>query len=121
MCVFRYLGPSELQPSVFEDDRGGGRHFSEILFDLDKNQMVVGARDTLYKLSLDKLVRLQKTEWTADPQSVSLCKAKGQSDADCHNFVKVLVSLQNRVFACATHAFKPKCSWRDIDDIGKVQ
>ena len=78
------------------------------------------ARDTLYKLSLDKLEQIQKTEWKADVQSVTLCKAKGQSEQDCHNFVKVLVSLQNRVFACATYAFNPKCSWRNMDDIGKV-
>ena len=83
-----------------------------ILIPLFPNQMVVGARDTLYKLSLDHLKQLQKTEWKASAESANLCTAKGQSEEDCHNYVKVLVSLQNRIFACATHAFDPKCSWR---------
>jgi len=116
---FRFVSHSELAPGleVFRDS--GVKHFSEILFDMSKNRMIVGARDTLYKLSLD-LRLLEKAEWKADLQSVTLCKAKGQSEEACHNFVKVLAALQNRLFVCATHAFDPKCSWRSLDDIGSV-
>ena len=35
--------------------------------------------------------------------------------AECHNFIKVLhVHTNNKVFTCGTHAFAPKCSWREV-------
>ena len=61
-------------------------------------------------------------EWSATAQTVGLCTAKGQSEDLCRNYVKVLLidDNANKVFACGTHAFSPKCSWREISQIGKV-
>ena len=33
---------------------------------------------------------------------------------------KVLVGHEDLVFACGTHAFSPKCSWREVQELGKV-
>ena len=27
---------------------------------------------------------------------------------------------RDRIFACGTHAFNPKCSWRNIQEIGRI-
>ena len=114
---YRHISRNELGLDSFSDP--GVKHFSELLFDLSKYQMIVGARDTIYKLSLD-MKQLEKANWEANIQSVTLCKAKGRSEDACHNFVKVLVSVQNRLFVCATHAYDPKCSWRNMEDINSV-
>ena len=44
----------------------------------------------------------------------------GQSEADCHNFIKILVSYRDKLFACGTNAFSPQCSWRDIEALKHV-
>ena len=61
-------------------------------------------------------------EWPATPQTIGLCTAKGQTEELCRNYVKILLLSSNaeQVFACGTHAFSPKCSWREIGEIGKV-
>ena len=98
----------------------GVGHFSEILFDVKRYQLIVGARDALFRLSMDGLKKLEKADWPASSQNIGLCTAKGQSEEMCRNYVKVLVSHQDQVFACGTHAFSPKCSWREPGEIGKV-
>ena len=79
-----------------------------------------GARDALYRLSLEGLTKLEKAEWPAKQDKISICTTKGQSEQDCRNFVKVLVSYQDQLLTCGTYAFSPKCSWRPIEAIRQV-
>ena len=74
----------------------------------------------MYRLSLDGLTKFEKAEWPAKHDKISSCTTKGQSEADCRNFIKVLVSSGNRLLACGTYAFSPKCSWRPIEAINDV-
>jgi semaphorin 5 len=74
----------------------------------------------MYRLSLEGLTKLEKATWPAKDSTIVLCTAKGQSEADCRNFVKILVSHKDRLFACGSNAFSPKCSWRDIESINHV-
>ena len=32
----------------------------------------------------------------------------------------LLFEIRDRVFACGTHAFNPKCSWRNIEEISRT-
>jgi len=52
--------------------------------------------------------------WPTDPEKISSCLEKGQSETDCRNYVKVLLPYNNQLFVCGTHAFSPKCSWREV-------
>ena len=117
---YRDVPYEALVPSMESFTETGVGHFSEILFDVRRYQLIVGARDALFRLSMDGLKKLEKAAWPASPQTVGLCTAKGQSEELCRNYIKVLVSYQDQVFACGTHAFSPKCSWREIGDIGRV-
>ena len=74
----------------------------------------------MYRLTLEGLTQLEKADWPAKEDKIVSCTTKGQSEADCHNFIKVLVSYRDKLFACGTHAFSPKCSWRDIEAINHV-
>ena len=81
---------------------------------------IAGARDAMYRLTLEGLTQLEKAEWPAKEDKIISCTTKGQSEADCHNFIKILVSDRNKLFACGTYAFSPKCSWRNIEAINHV-
>ena len=47
-------------------------------------------RDYLFRLSLDGLTLLEESSWPAAAEVVSLCQDKGQSEEDCHNYIRVL-------------------------------
>ena len=79
-----------------------------------------GARDTIYRLSLEGLSKLEKASWPAKDDKIISCSTKGQTEQNCRNFVKVLVSYRDQLLACGTYAFSPKCSWRPIESINQV-
>jgi hypothetical protein len=47
-------------------------------------------RDYLFRLSLDGLALLEESRWPAADEVVRLCQDKGQSEDDCHNYIRVL-------------------------------
>ncbi|XP_063231455.1 semaphorin-5A isoform X2 [Bacillus rossius redtenbacheri] len=94
--------------------------YSQLLFDTERDQVVVGARDALYRLSLRGLTLLEKASWPAPGDKAALCQVKGQSEASCHNYVKVLLTNGKRLFACGTNAFSPQCSWRELENVNNV-
>lgn len=104
----------------FSDFASGTKHFTELLFDPPRDQVVAGARDALFRLSLEGLKPLEKSEWPAKEAHIGECTNKGQSKEHCRNYIKVLVSHGEQLFACGTHAFRPKCSWREIESLGQV-
>ncbi|XP_026272666.1 semaphorin-5A [Frankliniella occidentalis] len=108
----------DLAADVFTDK--GSSSFSELLFDVGREQVVVGARDALYRLSLRGLARLEKAFWPPPPEKASLCQDKGQSEEACHNYVKVLVSNGKRLFTCGTNAYSPQCTWREMENVNHV-
>lgn len=69
--------------------------------------------DALYRLTFS-LKLYEKSTWEASEPIIDMCKTKGSSDADCHNYVMVLQSYGNQLYACGTHAFNPLCSWRQV-------
>lgn len=69
--------------------------------------------DALYRLTFS-LKLFEKSIWVASEPIIEMCKTKGASDADCHNYVMVLHSYGNQLYACGTHAFSPQCSWRQV-------
>ncbi|KAJ8941245.1 hypothetical protein NQ314_010443 [Rhamnusium bicolor] len=91
-----------------------------MLFDVSRNQVFIGARDGLYRLSLPKLRLLEYAEWQASQDKITSCVYKGQSEENCHNYIKILLTNGRQIFACGTNAFSPQCSWREIDHISNV-
>ncbi|GLH12202.1 Semaphorin-2A [Gryllus bimaculatus] len=102
-------------------NEAGVTSYSQLLFDVSRNQVFVGARDALYRLSLWNLKLLEKAYWPAPSNKTSLCLEKGQTEEDCHNYIKVLLTNGKYLFSCGTGAFSPECSWREMENINKVQ
>ncbi|EDV97528.1 GH16920 [Drosophila grimshawi] len=95
--------------------------YSELLYDVARKQVIVGARDTLYRMSFD-LEPLEQAKWEATPGNVLLCQQKGQSERWCRNYVRVLHSYgENQLYACGTNAFQPSCSWRQMENLNVTQ
>ncbi|KAM3962149.1 LOW QUALITY PROTEIN: semaphorin 5c [Aphomia sociella] len=115
---FRIINRQDLLLSnsdIFEDRTS--KSFSQLLFDVARDQVIVGARDAIYRLTLRGLRQLEKADWPADENKIRLCQAKGQTEEDCHNYIKVLLSYGHKLFVCGTNAFSPECSWREIESI----
>ncbi|XP_039283043.1 semaphorin-5B [Nilaparvata lugens] len=116
----RYISYEDLTLTAKRFSEPGVSHFSKILFDVSRDQLVVGARDSLYRLSLNSLQKLEKALWLAPAEKVKMCQVKGQSEMDCHNFIKVLLTNGRKLFTCGTNAFSPQCSWREMEDVSRV-
>lgn len=113
----RYISYQDLQPLVSRFSKESVTYYSQLLFDVARNQVLVGARDALFRLSLPALKLLEEAAWFAPDDKVSLCTDKGQSEKNCHNYVKVLLTDGKRVLTCGTNAFSPICSWRGVENI----
>ncbi|XP_046600130.1 semaphorin-5B isoform X1 [Neodiprion lecontei] len=116
---FRHIAYEDLADSnLFQ--MNGVTSFSQLLFDVARQQVFVGARDNLFRLTLSPLTVLEHAPWTAPPEKATVCQDKGQSADDCHNYIKVVLSNGKSLFACGTNAFSPQCTWREIENINSV-
>ncbi len=68
---------------------GSGGHYSRLVVDPARSQLVAGGRDAIVRLQLDGLRRLETAAWPATPESVDACLLKGQREDDCRNYIKV--------------------------------
>ncbi|XP_022240552.1 semaphorin-5A-like isoform X1 [Limulus polyphemus] len=117
---FRLIRYEDLVGSVDRFRPGGVTTFSQLLFDIPRYQLIVGARDSLYRLNLEELKQLEEVHLPSSETTITKCRQKGQSVENCRNFIKVLLSHNSKLFACGTNAFSPECYWRDINSIRNV-
>ncbi|XP_066596034.1 semaphorin 5c isoform X2 [Prorops nasuta] len=116
---FRHISYEDLKGTdLFREQ--GVTTYSQLLFDVARQQVVVGARDNLYRLTLTSLEALEHAYWPAPREKTDTCQNKGQSSEDCHNYIKVLLSNGKSLFTCGTYAFSPWCTWRKIENISMV-
>lgn len=126
---FRFISYEELlkDAAVFKHPDIVG--YVQLTVDDDNEQILLGARNFIFRLSLDNLNVLEAADVEADNNTVEICKLKGQSEENCHNFIRVLL-LHNdtnidretgkAVFVCGTNAFEPMCSWRQATNLSHV-
>ncbi|ELU01896.1 hypothetical protein CAPTEDRAFT_100167, partial [Capitella teleta] len=99
----------------------GIEDYSQLVIDSKNDQLIVGARDHLLRLSSKNLDELEAVSWKPNNISVMTCLARGQTKENCRNFVRVLVLHNDRIFTCGTNAFTPNCTWRDVSVLNDVQ
>ncbi|KAK8776953.1 hypothetical protein V5799_029702, partial [Amblyomma americanum] len=100
---------------------GDTGYYTELLFDIHRYQLIVGARDHLFRLALEDLKKLEAVAVPASNAAVRSCRQKGQTEEDCRNYIKVLLLHKERLFSCGTNAFAPECTWRDISSLVTVR
>ncbi|ALC44181.1 Sema-5c [Drosophila busckii] len=117
----RYISYQDLMSTAKRFYEPKSTWYSELLFDVSRNQVIVGARDTLFRMSFD-LEPLERASWEATPAKIFMCQQKGQSERWCRNYVRVLHSYgENQLYACGTNAFQPSCTWRQMDNLNVTE
>uniref|UniRef100_A0A0K0F5F7 Sema domain-containing protein n=1 Tax=Strongyloides venezuelensis TaxID=75913 RepID=A0A0K0F5F7_STRVS len=73
--------------------------------------VVVGGRDKAYNISIPTGDVLTSYTWISSKKDQEECIAKGRSEEECHNYIRVLSPevSSNRTLICGTNSFKPKC------------
>ncbi|KAJ8283065.1 hypothetical protein COCON_G00055840, partial [Conger conger] len=109
-----------LSPWISSFSHPGVRDFSQLTLDLSRNQLIVGARNYLFRLSLSNISLIQATEWGPDEDTRRSCQSKGKTEVECQNYIRVLLVNGKRVFTCGTNAFLPVCTTRQIGNMSRV-
>lgn len=126
---FRYTSYKDLveQVSIFNHTDIVG--FTELTLDEKHDQLLVGARDSIFRLSLDNLDLIEHAEFEAE--GLESCINKGQMESSCRNYIRVLLlhnytqidpntDVDHAVFICGTNAFSPSCTWRPVNNISHI-
>ncbi|VDP14550.1 unnamed protein product [Soboliphyme baturini] len=92
--------------------------FRPILLDDKHNQVIVGARDHVFRLNEQSLAPLEKFEWLASSDSVEACLMRWSDKFDCRNFIRMLIMKDDSsLLICGTNAFSPACMWRNANGL----
>ncbi|OQR67323.1 semaphorin-5A-like, partial [Tropilaelaps mercedesae] len=111
---------SDVEANLVRFEYEGAQNFSQLLFDGENQQLVVGGRDFIFRLDPDDLVSLDSHEWFSTNETIQQCLRKGQSTLDCRNYVTVLHRTNDSLLACGTNAFAPLCRRYSSHDLSHV-
>uniref|UniRef100_A0A8C9SSJ4 Semaphorin-5A n=1 Tax=Scleropages formosus TaxID=113540 RepID=A0A8C9SSJ4_SCLFO len=105
--------PLVLSPWISNFSHSGVKDFSQLALDLTRNQLIVGARNYLFRLTLNNVSLIQR-KWT--------CKGHAYRplQVECQNYIRVLLVNGRRVFTCGTNAFLPICTVRQVGNLSRV-
>ncbi|KAM6435792.1 semaphorin-3D isoform 1-T3 [Liasis olivaceus] len=94
-----------------------GLDFRTLLLDEERGQLLLGAKDHIFLLSLVDLNKNgKKIFWPAAKEKVDLCKLAGKdAHTECANFIRVLQPYnKTHVYVCGTGAFHPICGYVEL-------
>ncbi|XP_041767962.1 semaphorin-1A isoform X1 [Anopheles merus] len=87
------------------------------LLDANEQYILIGARNAVYNISIDRLVELpgQRISWPSSDAHRELCTLKGKHEQDCQNYIRVFARINaNRIMVCGTNSFKPLCRYYNV-------
>lgn len=87
------------------------------LLDQDDSSILIGARNALYNISLERLIEnpSQRVTWSSSDAHRELCTLKGKLDQDCQNYIRVYARVgPNRIMLCGTNSYKPLCRYYNV-------
>ncbi|XP_066863473.1 semaphorin-4F isoform X2 [Kogia breviceps] len=98
-------------------------NYSVLLVDPASHMLYVGARDTIFALSLPfSGERPRRIDWMVPETHRQNCKKKGKKEEECHNFVQILaIANASHLLICGTFAFDPKCGVIDVSSFQQVE
>ncbi|XP_060684257.1 semaphorin-5B isoform X1 [Hemiscyllium ocellatum] len=111
---------NDLRPWVLNFSFPGVYDYSQLAIDLSRKQLVIGARNYLFRLTLDNISLIQAIEWGPEEDTRIACQSKGKTEIECQNYIRVLLINGKNIFACGTNAFSPTCTSRQLGDLGQV-
>ncbi|TMS06734.1 Semaphorin-5B [Larimichthys crocea] len=109
-----------LSPWISTFSHPGVRDYSQLTLDLTRNELIVGARNYLFRLDLSNMSQIQATEWAPDEETRRSCQSKGKTEIECQNYIRVLLVNKTEVMTCGTNAFQPLCITREVGNMSSV-
>uniref|UniRef100_A0A671XJG7 Semaphorin-5A n=1 Tax=Sparus aurata TaxID=8175 RepID=A0A671XJG7_SPAAU len=100
------------RPWISTFSHPGVRDYSQLTLDLTRNELIVGARNYLFRLDLSNMSLIQVG------MLISLflfC-----SSIECQNYIRVLLVNKTEVMTCGTNAFQPLCITREVSVLERV-
>ncbi|XP_004612060.2 semaphorin-4F isoform X1 [Sorex araneus] len=94
-----------------------------LLVDPASHTLYVGARDTIFALSLPLSgARPRRIDWKVPDAHRQNCRKKGKKEDECHNFIQILaIANASHLLTCGTFAFDPKCGVIDVSSFQQVE
>lgn len=88
----------------------------------EDDSMLVGARNTVYNISMVTLEANSAIEWSPEQSHIDVCQKRQKSLSECQNYIRVLVKkAPKELYMCGTNAFKPICRTYMQEDNGQYK
>ncbi|XP_019951373.1 semaphorin-4F [Paralichthys olivaceus] len=110
-------GDNNLQDIILDPKRFGGvTNFSTFLLDRSSGLLFLGARDAILSVDTNQLDKPPRNiTWDVPEEKRRSCVAKGKTEVDCHNYIRLLEFLEEgRIYVCGTYAFDPQCAFLEL-------
>ncbi|XP_064202566.1 semaphorin-5A-like isoform X1 [Anguilla rostrata] len=111
---------TEIEPWIHRFRAEGTTDYSQLTFDPGQKELIVGARNHLFRLYLEDLSLIQGEHWQSDEFTKAACFSRGKSEEECQNYIRVLLVKGDRLFTCGTNAFTPICTNRTLTNLTQV-
>ncbi|TDG49953.1 hypothetical protein AWZ03_003729 [Drosophila navojoa] len=83
----------------------------------DGNSLLIGARNTVFNLSIHDLTEQQSLVWSSPEEDTKMCLMKGKDEEACQNYIRIMVvPSPGRLFVCGTNSFRPMCNTYVINE-----
>ncbi|XP_066532605.1 semaphorin-5A [Hoplias malabaricus] len=115
-----FISHTEIEPWIRRFRAEGTVDYSQLTFDPGQNELIVGARNHLFRLHLEDLSLIQEAEWHCDEFTKGACFSRGKSEEECQNYIRVLLVNGDRLFTCGTNAFTPICTNRTLSNLTEI-
>ncbi|XP_040887175.1 semaphorin-4F isoform X2 [Toxotes jaculatrix] len=106
-----------LEDTILDTKKFGGvTNFSTVLLDRSSGMLYLGARDAILSVDTNRLDKPPRNiTWDVPEEKRKSCVAKGKTEVDCHNYIRLLEFLgDGRIYACGTYAFDPQCAFLEL-------
>lgn len=113
------LGETVLGPGSL----GGVSNLSVFLLDRGSGLLYLGGRDALLLLDTTRPnLPPRKIVWDVPQEKRRSCVAKGKTEADCNNYIRLLEFLgDQQIYVCGTYAFDPQCAFVELSSFSLLR
>uniref|UniRef100_A0A4W5JRJ1 Semaphorin-5A n=1 Tax=Hucho hucho TaxID=62062 RepID=A0A4W5JRJ1_9TELE len=105
-----------MEPWIHRFRAEGTVDYSQLTFDPSQNELIVGARNHLFRLNLEDLSLIQVSLYHANVS----CAVLSSPQEECQNYIRVLLVNGDRLFTCGTNAFTPICTNRTLTNLTEI-
>ncbi|CAF1267399.1 unnamed protein product [Adineta steineri] len=118
---FRFISYNESLYNI-EVYQNGDDAFDAIVIDQQRNQIIIGAKNAIIRLSTDDFHVLERFQWESSINEINICRSQMKSSNECENYIRVLAlrSSDQLLLTCGTNSYQPICIWRQPDSLSTI-